>query len=142
MAIGVALYVALGGAIGAVSRYWMSRWLFELFQNTFPYGTFAINVLGSFLLGFMYAFTLEGIVSTPLRLMLNVGLLGAFTTFSTFSLEAIMLIREGNFRLGALYVVGSVFLGLLAASLGMGLVGFFLASLRQTRMKIEGRRRN
>ena len=117
------IYVAVGGALGAVARYGMSGWVQGLARGTFPWGTMAVNVLGSLLLGLAIGWLQSGTASAELRQFATIGFLGAFTTFSTFSYEAVALFRGGDVWGGGVYVAGSV----LAALLGI-LAGFALAA--------------
>jgi len=111
--------VALGGALGAVARYGVGGWIHVWSGAGLPWGTFGVNVLGSLLLGFSVRF-LEGIASTPeLRVGVTVGFLGAFTTFSTFSYETLVLLQEREWGRAALYGGGSVVLGLAGVLLGL-----------------------
>lgn len=120
------LYVALGGAIGALLRYGVSGWVQEWTAGTFPWGTMTVNVTGSLLLGFAVVW-LESAVSPPeVRQFAAIGLLGAFTTFSTFSLEATSLLRDGDWPAAAGYVFGSLGAGLVGAVAGIGLATFLL----------------
>ena len=102
------LAVAIGGAIGAVSRFWMSNGIYAWLGRDFPWGTLVVNVIGSLVMGWLYVqFVERGDVPHVLRLALMTGLLGAFTTFSTFSLETVQLLERGHV-VGALgNVVGS-----------------------------------
>ncbi|HEX3014814.1 MAG TPA: fluoride efflux transporter CrcB [Desulfobacteria bacterium] len=112
--------VALGGALGALARYGAGNWLGN--RWLFPWGTFLINITGSFLLGFINVIVLERVLLTPeWRIGFGVGFLGAFTTFSTFTYESIQLFQEGNYLLAVGYVSLSVVAGLVAALLGMWL---------------------
>ncbi len=118
------LIIAAGGALGAVARYSLSGWVQGLLSTSFPLGTMVVNILGSFLLGFVF-YLLEGLaLSAETRSFLTIGFLGAFTTFSTFSYEALVLIQGGEWGRGGLYVGGSVLLGLFGV-----LGGLYLGSL-------------
>lgn len=112
------LWVAFGGAIGAVLRYLLNISPLASVFEKFPLPTFVINVTGSFFIGFLLIFFTDKVaVSHWLRMMIVVGLLGAFTTFSTFELEVYGLVRERLFMLAAVYLLLSVvvgFIGLLA----------------------------
>ena len=115
--------MGIGGFIGTVSRYYSQIFISKVIPSTLPYGTFAINVLGCFLIGVIYAFSERGnILSPEWRLFLATGICGGFTTFSTFSFESINLIRGGEFFALSAYVIGSVVLGFAATWLGMLLI--------------------
>jgi CrcB protein len=95
----------------------------KLFPLSFPVGTFIINVLGCFIIGIVYALSEKGnLITADMRLFLTVGFCGGFTTFSTFSSDNLMLLKDGSIGLMLLNSVGSVFLGLLAVYLGIVLV--------------------
>ncbi|WP_046023319.1 fluoride efflux transporter CrcB [Magnetospira sp. QH-2] len=122
------LSIALGGAVGAVSRYGVSVKMTQWFGHGFPYGTLAVNILGSLLLGIMAELLARSWDPSPeLRDALRVGFLGAFTTFSTFSLDIYTLVLERHeYLAGALYVVGSLVLGVGALIGGLMLARLFL----------------
>lgn len=121
------VYVALGGALGAAARYGLGGWIHSWAGSGFPWGTFAINATGSLLVGFLLRF-LEGVAATPeLRGFLTIGLLGAFTTFSTFSQETVALLQDGEWARAGLYSVGSLLLGLAAVFTGLHLAALALA---------------
>jgi CrcB protein len=114
------LAIAAGGAVGAVLRFWMSSGVYGLLGRTFPYGTLAVNVLGSLVMGLLYVLLLDKLALGPAaRAALLVGLLGAFTTFSTFSIETLNLMEEGELLKAVLNVGLSVVLCLAAAWLGV-----------------------
>jgi CrcB protein len=112
--------IAGGGAVGAVLRYWVSNWVYALSGRGFPYGTLAVNVLGSLVMGFLFVWLLERLSNDlTLRAFLLIGLLGAFTTFSTFSVETLNLIESGQLARALVNVLLSVVLCLAAAALGV-----------------------
>jgi len=114
------LAIAAGGAVGAVMRYWVSTGVYSLVGRGFPYGTLAVNVAGSLLMGFLYVLLLERMTTGPeLRAALLVGLLGAFTTFSTFSIETLNLIEQADFVKAGLNVLISVVACIGAAWIGL-----------------------
>jgi len=103
------LTIAAGGALGALMRFWVSNGIYGVFGRGFPYGTLVVNVLGSLMMGFLYILFLERMsVSPEVRGALLVGFLGAFTTFSTFSIETINLIEQADLLKAALNMVLSV----------------------------------
>ena len=113
-------YVALGGAIGASLRYGVGKAAFKAFGSGFPWGTFIANVTGGLAMGLLagwLAFRVSG--DENLRLFLGVGLLGGFTTFSSFSLEALRLIETKSFGTAGLYIFGSVILAIAAVFAGL-----------------------
>ncbi len=118
------LVVALGGALGAVSRYLVSGWVSRLsHESPFPYGTLTVNFVGSFLLGLLMGIGGEGrwLVPPALRVALGIGFLGALTTFTTFSYETIEALRVGDVRVALGNVGASVLAALGACWLGLQL---------------------
>jgi CrcB protein len=112
------LIIFLGGGIGAAGRYWLSG-LVHRAGGAFPVGTMLVNVTGCFLIGFlMISMEERFLVSPSLRLFLSIGLLGGFTTFSSFSYESLALLRDGEVLLGLANVGGSVTLCLFATFVG------------------------
>ena len=117
------LVVFVGGGLGSLMRYGVQFILHERLLNTlFPWGTLGVNLLGSFLIGLFYAWSVRFNMSEEMRLFLATGLCGGFTTFSTFSYENLMLLRQGYYSLFFLYVSASILLGI-AAALGGGYIG-------------------
>ncbi len=113
-------FIAAGGATGALMRYWLSNGVYALLGRGFPYGTLTVNVTGSLLMGFIYVFMIERMdVSVEWRAGLMIGLLGAFTTFSTFSIETLNLIESGEQLKAAMNILLSVTLCILGCWLGM-----------------------
>jgi CrcB protein len=120
-------WVAIGGAAGAVSRYLLQGWLDGLAGGQFPWGTFVINITGSFALGVLFAAAVErGFLSPEIRVPLMVGFLSAYTTFSTLMLESWRLVEEGDLVFAMANLVGSVVVGMLAVVAGLA-VGRALA---------------
>ena len=116
------LAVAMGGAVGATGRYLVMGWIGQWLGHGFPWCTFTVNLLGSFVLGALVEISaLAWSPSPELRAFLVVGVMGAFTTFSTFSLDAVTLIERGDLGPAAGYVLGSVVLCVLGFWAGLAL---------------------
>ena len=114
------LFIAIGAALGANARYAVGLWAAGRLGTGFPYGTLIVNVTGSLLLGFVLTLTTERLALSPeSRLLLGVGFLGSYTTFSSYTVEGIGLFRESGLWPGLLYVGGNVLLGLAFAGLGI-----------------------
>ncbi len=114
------LYVALGGAIGASARHLLGGMISRAAWPAFPYATLSANVVGSFLMGILVAWlAARSSGDSAWRLFIGVGLLGGFTTFSSFSLDAILMLEKKAYGAFAAYVGGSVILSLLALMLGL-----------------------
>lgn len=115
--------IFLGGGTGSVLRYCVQLALHErIVPYNFPWATFTVNILGSFLIGMFYALSARFNLATDIRLLLTTGLCGGFTTFSTFSNDSLILLKQGLHGLFLLYVVLSVALGVAAAMLGGALI--------------------
>jgi len=113
------LAVALGGVVGCCARYGVTQAVHAVYGRNFPLATLIINVLGCLAMGFLFFATLERVNLSPvMRTALLTGVLGGFTTFSTFAMEALLLVEDGETARAALYLFLSVFLGLAAAFLG------------------------
>jgi CrcB protein len=111
--------IGAGGFIGAVVRYALATWIGQKWGRSFPLGTFVINVSGSFLIGLLMTLLTEKFTMNPQwRLLMVVGFLGAYTTFSTFEYETGNLLKDGEIVLATLNVVFSVVLGFVALKLG------------------------
>ena len=118
------LMVLIGGGIGALARYVLGAAIAARIGGRFPLGTLVINVTGSFLIGLLMALFTERLQPHPnLRLLLVVGFLGGYTTFSTFEYETFRAVQDGGKWIGLLNVVGSVVLGYIAVWIGAAIVG-------------------
>ena len=120
------LWVGLGGFLGANARYLLGGWIANRLGAGFPYGTYVINVSGSFILGFFLAFAQDRAwVAPSARLLFAVGFVGAYTTFSTFEYESMRLFQDEELLLGAVYLIGSVVSGAAAVIAGIALGRWF-----------------
>lgn len=116
-------FVALGGAIGAVLRTFISQIAGTVLGDGFPYGTLVVNILGSLLMGILFALLDENVIaSQPWRQLIGLGFLGALTTFSTFSLDSLLLLQNGQWLKAGLNVSLNVFVCIFVVYLGMRLV--------------------
>lgn len=113
--------ISLGAIAGALSRYYITLWFAERFGISFPYGTFFINLSGCLIMGFFTTLAVEkmAIISPEIRLMVATGFLGAYTTFSTYGLDTINLLRSRSFFLAVSYWAGSAVLGIISVQLGV-----------------------
>ena len=117
------LFIALGGASGAVSRHLLANWIHGLWEGKLPVGTLLVNVLGSFAIGIIYVMVVERQMIHPdWRGVLMVGFLGAFTTFSTFSMDSLLLIQQGELIKAVLNVVINVVVCIIATWIGTQLI--------------------
>ena len=115
--------VFLGAGIGGALRHGVNVWAVRVFGHDVPFGTLIVNVLGSFLMGLFVGFFAyrAGLVPQHMRFFLTTGLLGGFTTFSAFSLDAALLFERHSHSMAMSYIVGSVFASLVALFLGLAL---------------------
>lgn len=112
--------VGTGSFVGGILRYLISGWAAEVFGAGFPYGTLIVNVVGCFIMSFVMMFGAEmGNIDVNMRLFLTTGIMGALTTFSTFSFETFQFLREGNLFLAGTNIFLNLFLGLLSVWLGL-----------------------
>jgi len=119
------LMIGVGGFIGTICRYLLSLLIQNKFLSTYPFGTLSVNIIGCFLIGIIYALSDRGHFSVEWRLFLATGIMGGFTTFSTFSNETVSMLRDAQYGNALLYVSGSVILGLLATFCGIILIKLF-----------------
>lgn len=116
-------FVALGGAAGASLRFFISQLVLQMLGKGFPFATLIVNVIGSTIMGVLYSLLEQGILELPVyRTLIGIGFLGALTTFSTFSLDTLLLMQQGELVKALLNVVLNVVLCLAAAALGMWIV--------------------
>ncbi len=119
----IILYIACGGAIGAVSRFGLSSLITSLMGHGFPYATITVNILGSLVMGFLIGFFSHYYSPSPeIKAFVITGLLGGFTTFSAFSLDAITLIERNNYIGAGSYVLFSVILSISAVFIGIQII--------------------
>lgn len=119
------VFIAIGGAAGAVSRYLIGGWVQELTDGRFPWGTFVVNISGSFFLGLVFALAMDrAIVAPEIRVPLMIGFIGSYTTFSTLMLESWRLVEEGDYLFLFGNLLGSVVIGMLAVIAGLALGRF------------------
>ena len=118
MNLAILISVAIGGSIGALMRFLGSFYINKLLGTGFPYGTLGVNILGSFIIGFL-ALYFEQTISPNAKALLITGMLGALTTFSTFSLESVLMLQEGLYTKALLNVLLNVTLALSATIAGM-----------------------
>ena len=128
---GVIWYIALGSALGGAGRYLLGGLIQNWHGSSFPVGTLIVNISGSFLLGLISGYALESAaISAEVRAFLTIGICGGYTTFSTFSLETVNLLRDGDYARAASYLLLSVLISLAAVSVG-GVVGHQIVLLRR-----------
>jgi CrcB protein len=111
--------IALGGALGALMRFWVSTGFYTLLGRDFPYGTLAVNLIGSLLMGFLTIWMLDKVLAPEWKMAVLIGFLGAFTTFSTFSLDTFYLIESDAYFKALLNIFSNVLLCILAVWIGM-----------------------
>lgn len=119
--IRVPIAISLGAIAGALCRYYITLWFAQRFGTGFPYGTFFINITGCLAMGFFATLALERVatISPEVRLSIATGFLGAYTTFSTYGLDTINLLREPTYLAAGLYWAGSAILGTIAVQMGI-----------------------
>jgi len=121
----ILLLIGTGSFIGGVFRYSLSLFIQTKFLSAFPFGTLGVNIIGCFLIGFVFALSERTNMTSELRLFLATGLIGGFTTFSAFSNETFGLLRDGQLWYASAYVIASVTLGVLATFLGYSILKLF-----------------
>ncbi|MGL5513792.1 MAG: fluoride efflux transporter CrcB [Sporomusa sp.] len=123
------LVVAIGGGIGAATRYLVTCWAAERFGSHFPYGTFFVNVAGCFVIGLFFELAIyKGVIKPECRLFVTTGFLGGLTTFSTFSYETVKLLQDEHISFALYNILGNCLLGLLATWAGISLAHYLMRS--------------
>jgi len=118
----IVLLVGLGSFIGGISRYLVTLFVQNKFLSTFPYGTLVVNILGCFLIGIIYGFSERGNMNAEWRIFLATGIMGGFTTFSSFSNDTVSMLRDGQYWPAFSYIALSVFIGLAATFGGISFI--------------------
>jgi fluoride exporter len=122
------LLVVLGGGFGSGARYVVGQWVTQLMQRPFPFGTLVINAAGSFLISLIMYLSLEAnLIGPEMRLLLTTGVMGGFTTYSTFNYETLAFLQSGAWLMGALNLVGTVVLCLISGTLGLAVARWIIA---------------
>jgi fluoride exporter len=122
----ILLYIAAGGAAGALARYGLGGWIQDRAGFGFPWGTLVVNVLGSLLMGLAIRYLEATRLAPDLRALITIGILGAFTTFSTFTYETVTLLENGAWARAGAYAFGSLLLGIAAIYAGMTWAGHLM----------------
>lgn len=141
-ALELAGLVGLAGALGALARYPLGRLVAEKTTSAFPFGTWLINVTGAFVIGVLFALTTKKLLSVQMQTVLATGFLGGYTTFSTFALGDVLLLSKGAWAGAALYLVVSIFGGLLAVIIGDRLGHLIIARFKRTTGKLASLKRS
>ena len=110
--------IAIGGAVGALLRYWISGVTYRFFSGDFPWGTLAVNLVGSLVIGLIWGVSETVAISQDIRILVFIGILGSFTTFSTFSLENFHLLKDGEYWFVCGNIIASVVLGIVLVFAG------------------------
>jgi len=120
MSLSKYMYIAVGGALGAMARFWIGSAVANRLGTKFPYGTFVINITACVIIGFSLTFLAKRTDLNPAwRFLVPIGFIGAYSTFSSYEWETVSTLRSGDFSMAALYAFGSLFLGLVAVWCGI-----------------------
>lgn len=117
----IILLIGTGSFIGGIFRYLTSVTIQDKISGTFPFGIFWVNIIGCFIVGILFSLSEKGNLDYTWRLFLVTGFCGGFTTFSSFSIDTLSLLRDGQYLPGFLYLAGTVFSGLIATFAGIAL---------------------
>jgi CrcB protein len=123
------LLIASGGALGSVARFGISKFIGKIIDGAFPWGTLTANFIGLFIIGFLFEFFERSILSQSMRYLITVGFLGGLTTFSTYGLETLLLMKNGQIKLSILNLLLSNIGGLICVGVGMLFSRFLLKTL-------------
>ncbi|MDH5716100.1 MAG: fluoride efflux transporter CrcB [Spirochaetia bacterium] len=115
----IIFFIGLGGFAGAISRYTLSKYIFNILNPLFPWGTFYVNIIGCFFIGLVYQIFENMIIPVEIRNFISIGFLGAFTTFSTYSLETVNLINNGEIKTSLINILSQNIAGILLVYLGI-----------------------
>ncbi|WP_159636845.1 fluoride efflux transporter CrcB [Sphingobacterium composti Ten et al. 2007 non Yoo et al. 2007] len=121
----ILLAIGLGSFIGGICRYLLSQIIHIKTESLFPMSTFIVNIIGSFAIGLVFALAAKGDISKEFQLFLATGVLGGFTTYSAFSNETFILMRDGHLVFALIYILTSITIGLLATFLGYSILKLF-----------------
>jgi len=121
----ILLIIGIGGFIGSCLRYLFSLFVHNRIPSIFPLGTLAVNIVGCLFIGFFFGLTEKANVAPEWRLFFATGLCGGFTTFSAFSIETMVMLREGQMLFAFTYIGASIFFGLIATIIGVSVFRFF-----------------
>ena len=121
----ILLVIGAGSFIGGIARYLLAQLIQNKFLSAFPFGTLGVNIIGCFFIGLVFALSEKANLMAEWRMFLVTGLLGGFTTFSSFSNETVAMLRDGQLGYAFAYIVASVLLGILATLMGISLIKFF-----------------
>lgn len=124
------LFIAIGGAIGTLLRYTAAGLIYRIFDSVFPWGTLGVNLLGSFIAGFLWEAFERAAVSPDLRTFVFIGLLGSFTTFSSYNLESFNLLRDGEIRLALSNILASNLFGIALVFFGFAMSRYLVSLFR------------
>ena len=125
------IYIATGGAIGALMRYLVSGIAYKIMGIGFPWGTLSVNLLGTFFIGLLWGIFERIVILPEVKVFVFIGLLGAFTTFSTYAFETLNLLREGEIKIALLNFLANNVLGILFVFLGMSLSGYIIFFMKR-----------
>lgn len=112
------ILVAIGGAMGSVLRYGVALWMKSIYSSEFPWHTFAVNIVGCFIIGLFFSWSLQHSTFEDIRLFFMIGILGGFTTYSSFALETFELLKQHKMSIASVYILATNLLGLIAVYLG------------------------